>query len=110
MRVSSTPFPAPEAAEIDQLDAEFCGLGRGADHHCPDIRQSGKAGQRCPDIRQSGQAGQRCPDIRQSSGPSAVNPGEVVVYAHNNREIEQAFLEGRYLGQELVDKGFAKVV
>ena len=84
MRVSSTPFPAPEAAEIDQLDAEFCGLGRGADHHCPDIRQS--------------------------SGPSAANPGEVVVYAHNNREIEQAFLEGRYLGQELVDKGFAKVV
>ena len=33
-----------------------------------------------------------------------------VFYAFNNRGIEQTFLEGRYLNQELVDKGFAKVV
>jgi endonuclease YncB( thermonuclease family) len=33
-----------------------------------------------------------------------------VFYAFNNRGIERTFLEGRYLNQELVDKGFAKVV
>jgi len=33
-----------------------------------------------------------------------------VFYAFNNRGIEQTFLKGRYLNQELVDKGFAKVV
>jgi endonuclease YncB( thermonuclease family) len=33
-----------------------------------------------------------------------------IFYAHNNRGIEQTFLEGRYLNQELVNKGFAKVV
>ena len=33
-----------------------------------------------------------------------------VFYAFNNRGIEPTFLKGRYLNQELVDKGFAKVV
>ncbi|MBT8465591.1 MAG: thermonuclease family protein [Deltaproteobacteria bacterium] len=33
-----------------------------------------------------------------------------VFYAFNNRGIESTFLKGRYLNQELVDKGFAKVV
>jgi endonuclease YncB( thermonuclease family) len=33
-----------------------------------------------------------------------------VFYAFNNRGIEQTFLKGRYLNQELVDKGFAKLV
>ncbi len=33
-----------------------------------------------------------------------------VFYAFNNRGIEQTFLKGRYLNQELGDKGFAKVV
>jgi len=33
-----------------------------------------------------------------------------VFYAFNNRGIEHTFLTGRYLNQELVDKGFAKVV
>ncbi len=33
-----------------------------------------------------------------------------VFYAFNNRGIEQTFLKGRYLNQELVDKGFARVV
>jgi hypothetical protein len=31
-----------------------------------------------------------------------------VFYAFNNRGIEHTFLKGRYLNQELVDKGFAK--
>jgi len=33
-----------------------------------------------------------------------------VFYAFNNGGIEHTFLKGRYLNQELVDKGFAKVV
>ena len=33
-----------------------------------------------------------------------------VFYAFNNRGIERTFLEERYLNQELVDKGFARVV
>jgi len=33
-----------------------------------------------------------------------------VFYAFNNRGIEPTFLKGRYLNQELVDKGFARVV
>jgi endonuclease YncB( thermonuclease family) len=33
-----------------------------------------------------------------------------VFYAFNNRGIERTFLEGRYLNQELVGKGFARVV
>jgi hypothetical protein len=33
-----------------------------------------------------------------------------VFYAFNNRGIESTFLKGWYLNQELVDKGFAKVV
>ncbi len=33
-----------------------------------------------------------------------------VFYVFNNRGIEQTFLKGRYLNQELVDRGFAKVV
>ncbi len=33
-----------------------------------------------------------------------------VFYAFNNQGIEQTFLRGRYLNQELVDKGFAKIV
>jgi len=33
-----------------------------------------------------------------------------VFYAFNNQGIEKTFLKGRYLNQELVDKGFAKVV
>ena len=33
-----------------------------------------------------------------------------VVYAFNKRGIEHTFLKGRYLNQELMDKGFAKVV
>jgi endonuclease YncB( thermonuclease family) len=33
-----------------------------------------------------------------------------VFYAFNNRGIEHTFLKGRYLNQELVDKGFARVV
>jgi endonuclease YncB( thermonuclease family) len=33
-----------------------------------------------------------------------------VFYAFNNQGIESTFLKGRYLNQELVDKGFAKVV
>jgi endonuclease YncB( thermonuclease family) len=33
-----------------------------------------------------------------------------IVYAFNNRGIEHTFTNGRYLNQELVDKGFAKVV
>jgi endonuclease YncB( thermonuclease family) len=33
-----------------------------------------------------------------------------VFYAFNKRGIEHTFLKGRYLNQELVDKGFAKVV
>jgi endonuclease YncB( thermonuclease family) len=33
-----------------------------------------------------------------------------VFYAFNNRGIESTFLKGRYLNQELVGKGFAKVV
>ena len=33
-----------------------------------------------------------------------------VFYAFNNRGIERTFLEGRYLNQELVDKGFARAV
>ena len=33
-----------------------------------------------------------------------------VFYAFNNRGIESTFLKGRYLNQELVDKGLAKAV
>jgi endonuclease YncB( thermonuclease family) len=33
-----------------------------------------------------------------------------VFYAFNNQGIERAFLKGRYLNQELIDKGFAKPV
>ena len=33
-----------------------------------------------------------------------------VFYAFNNRGIESTFLKGRYLNQELIDKGFAKPV
>ncbi|MGB5220795.1 MAG: DUF1016 N-terminal domain-containing protein [Polyangiales bacterium] len=33
-----------------------------------------------------------------------------VFYALNNRGIEKTFLEGRYLNQELIDKGFARAV
>ena len=33
-----------------------------------------------------------------------------IFYAFNNQGIERAFLEGRYLHQELIDKGFAKLV
>ena len=33
-----------------------------------------------------------------------------IFYAFNNRGINHTFLKGRYLNQELVDKGFAKVV
>ena len=33
-----------------------------------------------------------------------------VFYAFNNQGIESAFLKGRYLNQELIDKGFAKPV
>jgi hypothetical protein len=33
-----------------------------------------------------------------------------VFYVFNNRGIERTFVEGRYLNQELVDKGFARVV
>jgi hypothetical protein len=33
-----------------------------------------------------------------------------VFYAFNRRGIERTFLKDRYLNQELVDKGFAKVV
>jgi endonuclease YncB( thermonuclease family) len=33
-----------------------------------------------------------------------------VFYAFNNRGIEHTFLNGRYLNQELIDKGFAKVI
>jgi endonuclease YncB( thermonuclease family) len=33
-----------------------------------------------------------------------------IFYAFNNQGIERTFLEGRYLNQELVNKGFAKVV
>jgi hypothetical protein len=33
-----------------------------------------------------------------------------VFYAFNNRVIDHRFLKGRYLNQELVNKGFAKVV
>jgi endonuclease YncB( thermonuclease family) len=33
-----------------------------------------------------------------------------VFYAFNNQGIERAFLKGRYLNQELIDKGFAKLV
>lgn len=33
-----------------------------------------------------------------------------VFYAFNNQGIESTFIKGRYLNQELVDKGFAKVV
>ena len=33
-----------------------------------------------------------------------------IFYAFNNRGIEHTFLNGRYLNQELVNKGFAKVV
>jgi hypothetical protein len=31
-------------------------------------------------------------------------------YAFNNRGIESTFLKGRYLNQELIDKGHAKPV
>jgi hypothetical protein len=33
-----------------------------------------------------------------------------VFYVFNRRGIEHTFLKGRYLNQELVSKGFAKVV
>jgi endonuclease YncB( thermonuclease family) len=33
-----------------------------------------------------------------------------IFYAFNNRGIDHTFLKGRYLNQELVDKGFAKLV
>ena len=33
-----------------------------------------------------------------------------VFYAFNKRGIESTFLKGRYLNQELIDKGFAKPV
>ena len=33
-----------------------------------------------------------------------------VFYAFNKRGIEHTFLKGRYLNQELVDKGFAKMI
>jgi len=33
-----------------------------------------------------------------------------VFYAFNKRGIESTFIKGRYLNQELVNKGFAKVV
>ena len=33
-----------------------------------------------------------------------------VFYAFNNRGIDRTFLKGRYLNQELVTKGLAKVV
>jgi endonuclease YncB( thermonuclease family) len=33
-----------------------------------------------------------------------------VFYAFNNRGIESTFLKGRYLNQELIDKGHAKAV
>jgi hypothetical protein len=33
-----------------------------------------------------------------------------VFYAFNNRGIGHTFSKGRYLNQELIDKGFAKVV
>jgi hypothetical protein len=33
-----------------------------------------------------------------------------IFYAFNNQGIERTFLKGRYLNQELVDKGFAKPV
>jgi predicted nuclease of restriction endonuclease-like (RecB) superfamily len=33
-----------------------------------------------------------------------------VFYAFNNQGIERAFLKGRYLNQELIDKGFAKPI
>jgi hypothetical protein len=35
---------------------------------------------------------------------------ERAFYAFNKRGIEHTFLKGRYLNQELVDEGFAKVV
>ena len=33
-----------------------------------------------------------------------------IFYAFTNRGIEHTFLKGRYLNQELVNRGFAKVV
>jgi hypothetical protein len=33
-----------------------------------------------------------------------------IFYAFSNQGIERTFLKGRYLNQELIDKGFARVV
>jgi hypothetical protein len=44
--------------------------------------------------------------------PSYLYKAEVrdVFYAFNNQGIGSTFLKGRYLNQELIDKGFAKPV